>query len=157
MELSDEVRIPAPRALVYEALNDPEILKKCIPGCEELTKQDDTKLEARVVLKLGPIKANFKGHITLDPSNAPDGFSLSGEGNGGVAGFAKGGADVELVEDGDETILKYSAVAKPGGKIAQLGNRLILATAKKLSAGFFRKFEEQMAGEKDDIAGREDE
>jgi len=96
MELSDEVRIAAPRARVYDGLNDPEILKQCIPGCEEIIRNSDTELEAKVVLKIGPVKAKFSGAVTLDPTHAPDRFSLTGEGRGGIAGFAKGGADVEL-------------------------------------------------------------
>ncbi|MDJ0614758.1 MAG: carbon monoxide dehydrogenase subunit G, partial [Rhizobiaceae bacterium] len=131
MELHDEIRIPAERNKVYDALNDPEILKQCIPGCEELIKHSDTELEAKVVLKVGPVKATFGGHVTLDPSEAPEKFSLTGEGNGGMAGFAKGGANVELVEDGSETVLKYTAKADIGGKLAQLGSRLVTSTSKK--------------------------
>lgn len=140
MELQDEIRIAAPRLKVYEALNDPEILKECIPGCEEIVKHSDTELEAKVVLKIGPVKAKFGGNVTLDPSQAPSHFSLQGEGSGGMAGFAKGGADVELIEDGDETVLKYLAKADVGGKIAQLGSRLIVSTSKKLAKSFFEKF-----------------
>lgn len=146
MELSDEVVIPAKRDIVYKKLNDTEVLKTCIPGCEELTRQSDNELDAVVVLKIGPMKARFNGSVTLDPAGAPGSFSLAGEGNGGVAGFAKGGATVELIERGDETLLKYTAIAEPGGKIAQLGSRLIESTAKKLSATFFSNFEELMAG-----------
>jgi carbon monoxide dehydrogenase subunit G len=147
MEIADEITIPATRAAVYEALNDIEILKACIPGCESLERESDTKLVARVVLKIGPVKAKFNGFVTLDQSKAPDGFSLSGEGEGGLAGFAKGGADVTLTEDGDTTILHYTATAETGGKIAQLGSRLITSTAKKLSKMFFEKFEKAMIGE----------
>ena len=147
MNLSDELTIPAPRARVYEALQDPEILRRCIPGCEELTKVSDTDLEAKVALKIGPIKARFSGNVTLNPENPPQRFSLTGEGNGGIAGFAKGGADVELVEDGQQTILRYTAKAETGGKLAQLGGRLITSTAKKLSKMFFEKFEKVMSGE----------
>jgi len=142
MELQDEIRIPADREKVYAALNDPEILKQCIPGCEEMIKHSDTELEAKVVLKVGPVKATFGGNVTLDTSNAPNGFSLSGEGSGGMAGFAKGGADVELVEDGDETVLKYTAKADIGGKLAQLGSRLVTSTSKKLAGKFFENFKE---------------
>lgn len=142
MELDGEVRINAPKQMVYDALNDPDILKQCIPGCQELIQHSATELEAVVTLKIGPLKANFKGNVTLDPSNAPDGFSLAGEGKGGSMGFAKGGADVTLEEDGDGTILRYTAKAAVGGKMAQLGSRLILGTAKKLSADFFKKFSE---------------
>ena len=144
MEMQDEIRIEAPRTRVYEALNDPEILKASIPGCEELTKTSDTELEAKVVLKIGPVKAKFGGSVTLDKGQAPGHFSLSGEGNGGVAGFAKGGADVELEEDGDATILRYTAKADVGGKIAQLGNRLISSTSKKLAGKFFENFKNEV-------------
>ncbi|WP_146344945.1 SRPBCC family protein [Phaeobacter marinintestinus] len=142
MELSDEIRISAPKAAVYAALNDPEILRQCIPGCEELIQHSPEELEAKVVLKIGPVKARFAGNVTLDTAKAPDGFSLTGEGKGGAAGYAKGGAEVTLTEDGDETVLAYTAKADVGGKIAQLGSRLILGTAKKLSGKFFSKFAE---------------
>ncbi|MFV1875847.1 CoxG family protein [Nioella sp.] len=142
MDLSDEIRIQAPRDVVYRALNDPEILRECIPGCEELIQHSPENLEAKVVLKIGPVKARFAGEVTLDTSNAPDGFTLTGEGKGGAAGFAKGGAEVTLTEDGDETILAYTATVDIGGKIAQLGSRLIAGTAKKLSGKFFTRFGE---------------
>ena len=142
MELNDKIFIAAPMAQVYEALNDPEILKACIPGCEELIKHSDTELEAKVVLKVGPVKAKFAGNVTLDQSGAPDQFSLTGKGNGGAAGFAKGGADVTLTEHDDGTMLTYTAKAEIGGKLAQLGSRLIVGTAKKLASKFFVKFSE---------------
>ncbi len=144
MELSDEIRISAPKDVVYAALNDPEVLKQCIPGCEELIKHSDTELEAKVVLKVGPVKAKFSGDVELDTAGAPDQFSLVGQGNGGPAGHAKGGADVTLIEDGNETILRYEAKAEIGGKLAQLGSRLIQSTAKKLAAKFFTSFAEVM-------------
>lgn len=147
MELSDEIRIEAPRDAVYRALNDPDVLQRCIPGCEELIQNSPERLEARVVLKIGPVKARFKGKVTLDTAGAPGGFSLAGEGKGGAAGFARGGADVTLVADGDATVLSYDARAEVGGKIAQLGSRLIAGTAKKLSAKFFDNFREIMAEE----------
>lgn len=145
MELADEIIIDAPQDKVYAALNDPEVLQKCIPGCEELIKHSDTELEAKVVLKVGPVKAKFGGNVTLDTSGAPDAFSLTGQGNGGAAGHAKGGADVTLTADGDKTILRYEAKADVGGKLAQLGSRLIQGTAKKLAAKFFDTFAEIMA------------
>ena len=144
MELADEIVINAPKDQVYAALNDPEVLKKCIPGCEELVQHSDTELEAKVVLKVGPVKARFGGEVTLDKSGAPDAFSLSGQGNGGAAGHAKGGADVTLTADGDTTVLKYVAKAQIGGKIAQLGSRFIQGTAKKLAGKFFTSFAEVM-------------
>ena len=140
MELADEIIINAPKDQVYAALNDPEILKQCIPGCEELIKHSDTELEAKVVLKVGPVKARFGGEVQLDTAGAPDAFSLTGKGNGGTAGNAKGGADVTLTTEGDTTILRYEAKAEISGKLAQLGSRLIQSTAKKLAAKFFKSF-----------------
>ena len=140
MELSDEIIINAPKARVYAALNDPKILKQCIPGCDELIKHSDSELEAKVVLKVGPVKARFNGDVQLDKTGAPDAFSLTGQGNGGAAGNARGGAEVTLTEDGDTTILAYEAKAEISGKLAQLGSRLIQSTAKKLAAKFFKSF-----------------
>lgn len=140
MEMNDEVIINAPKERVYAALLDPEILKQCIPGCEELIKHSDSELEAKVVLKIGPVKAKFGGDVVLDQSGAPDAFSLSGQGNGGAAGHAKGGADVTLTTEGDTTILRYEAKVDIGGKLAQLGSRLIQSTAKKLAGKFFQSF-----------------
>ncbi|MEL6295251.1 MAG: carbon monoxide dehydrogenase subunit G [Pseudomonadota bacterium] len=140
MELNDEITINATKDRVYAALNDTAVLKKCIPGCEELVKHSDTELEARVVLKVGPVKARFSGDVVLDQTGAPDAFSLFGQGNGGAAGHAKGGADVTLTSDGENTILRYEAKAEIGGKLAQLGSRLIQGTAKKLAGKFFKSF-----------------
>tara|TARA_R110000851_G_scaffold53525_13_gene126962 strand:+ start:1410 stop:1859 length:450 start_codon:yes stop_codon:yes gene_type:complete len=145
MDLADEITLNAPKSRVYAALNDPEILRQSIPGCEELIKHSDTELEARVVLKIGPVKARFTGTVTLDTSGAPDAFSLTGQGNGGAAGHAKGGADVTLTEDNGVTTLRYTARAEIGGKLAQLGSRLIQSTAKKLAAQFFTNFQEVVA------------
>ena len=142
MELSDEITINAPKDQVYAALNDPEILQQCIPGCEELIKHSDTELEAKVLLKIGPVKARFAGNVVLDTGGAPDAFSLTGQGTGGAAGHAKGGADVTLTADGDTTILRYEAKAEIGGKLAQLGSRLIQSTSKKLAEKFFKTFAE---------------
>lgn len=147
MELADEVIIDAPKERVYAALNDPDVLRQCIPGCEELIQHSDTELEATVLLKVGPVKARFKGDVILDKSGAPDAFSLTGKGNGGAAGHARGGADVTLTADGDKTILRYDAKADVGGKIAQLGSRLIESTGKKLAAKFFASFAEVVGGE----------
>ena len=144
MELADELTINAPKDVVYAALNDPQVLQQCIPGCEELIKHSDTELEAKVVLKVGPVKARFAGNVELNTEGAPDAFSLSGQGNGGTAGHAKGGADVTLTADGDTTILKYQAKAEISGKLAQLGSRLIQSTAKKLAAKFFKSFADVM-------------
>ena len=147
MELSDEIEISVPMQTVYDALNNVDILKKCIPGCEELVKISDDQLEAKVVLKVGPVKARFSGQVTLDASAGPENFSLSGQGNGGAAGFAKGGADVTLLQKGDITVLSYTAKAEIGGKLAQLGSRLIQSTANKLAAKFFKSFSEVVVEE----------
>jgi len=147
MELKDEIIINAPQDVVYAALNNPEILKECIPGCEELIMHSDTELEAKVVLKIGPVKAKFKGNVTLSPDAPPERFSLTGQGAGGAAGFAKGGADVELEPHPEGTLLRYNAKAEVGGKLAQLGSRLIQGTAKNLSAKFFKSFADHVGGE----------
>lgn len=147
MELKDEIVINAPLERVYAALNDPEILRQCIPGCEELIQHSDTELEAKIVLKVGPVKARFSGNVQLDKSGAPTAFSLTGQGNGGAAGHAKGGADVTLVADGDTTILSYDSKAEIGGKLAQLGSRLIQSTSKKLAAKFFQSFADVLDAE----------
>ena len=124
--IEGEERIAAPVQKVWEALNDPEVLKASIPGCQSLEKKSDTEMAATVVLKIGPIKATFNGEVTLKNLNPPHSYTIQGEGKGGIAGFAKGGADVTLTEDGpDATVLKYAAKADVGGKIAQLGSRLI--------------------------------
>ena len=146
MELNDEIEINAPISTVYAALNDPEILQQCIPGCEELIKHSGTNLEAKVVLKVGPVKARFSGEVGLDQPGAPEKFALSGKGNGGAAGHAKGSADVTLRAEGDKTILAYAAKADIGGKLAQLGNRLVQSTAKKLAGKFFTTFSEILDG-----------
>ena len=140
MELKDEIIINATQSVVYAALNDPEILKQCIPGCDELIKHSNTELEAKVVLKVGPVKAKFNGNVTLSPDAPPERFSLSGTGNGGAAGYAKGGAVVELEEHPEGTLLRYTATADIGGKLAQLGSRLIQGTAKRLATKFFKSF-----------------
>ncbi len=148
VELKDEITIKAPLDAVYAALNDPEILIKCIPGCEELVRLSDTDLEAKVVLKVGPVKARFSGTVTLDTAGAPAAFSLRGQGNGGAAGHAKGGADVTLVSDANgDTVLTYVASAEIGGKLASLGSRLIQSTTAKLASKFFDAFAEAMTPE----------
>mgnify|MGYP001420835548 FL=1 len=146
MELSDEIEIPGRRDDVFAKLIDPEILKECIPGCEELSLTAENEYSAKVLLKIGPIKARFSGLVTLDTTNAPESLTLSGAGEGGIAGFAKGGAEVELTNEGEITTLKYQAKAETGGKIAQLGSRLITSTARKLAKAFFQSFENIMTG-----------
>jgi carbon monoxide dehydrogenase subunit G len=145
MEMTGEYRIPAPREEVWRALNDPDVLKECIPGCEELEKVSDTEFTAKVKMKVGPVSAKFSGAVTLEDLNPPQSYSIVGEGKGGAAGFAKGGAKVMLDEDGDGTVLRYEADAKVGGKLAQIGSRLIAGTAKKLADKFFSAFAETVA------------
>jgi hypothetical protein len=143
--MNDSQRIEAPREVVWAALNDTEVLKACIPGCESIEKTSDTEMEAKVTLKIGPVKASFTGKVTLSNIDPPNGYTISGEGAGGIAGHARGGADVRLEADGEATILHYDVKAEVGGKIAQLGSRLIDSTARKLAGDFFEKFAEVVA------------
>jgi carbon monoxide dehydrogenase subunit G len=145
MDLTGDYRIAAPREAVWAALNDPEVLKACIPGCEDLTKTSDTEFSARVVAKIGPVKAGFGGKVTLSDIDPPNGYTITGEGQGGAAGFAKGGAKVTLesVESGAATILHYKVDAQIGGKLAQIGSRLVEGSARKLADEFFTAFATQ--------------
>ena len=140
MDMTGERRIPAPRQKVWDALNDLAVLKACIPGCESLEKTGDTDLKATASIKIGPIAARFSGKVQLTDLNPPSSYRISGEGQGGVAGFAKGGADVRLADDGPGTLLSYDVKAQVGGKIAQLGARLIDATSKQMADMFFDRF-----------------
>ena len=145
MEISGEYRVAAPRQTVWEGLNDPDVLKQCIPGCEEIEKTSDTEMSAKVKAKVGPVSAKFAGTVTLSNLKPPESYTISGEGKGGAAGFAKGSADVALEEDGAETILRYTATAQVGGKLAQIGSRLIKGTADKMANDFFSTFSEVVA------------
>jgi uncharacterized protein len=140
MEMQGERRIPASRDAVWRRLNDPETLKQCIPGCETIEKLSDTEFTAKVVARVGPVRASFTGKVTLTDLDPPVGYTITGEGQGGVAGFAKGGAKVTLEEDSGETVLRYGVSAQVGGKLAQIGSRLIDATARKMADQFFGKF-----------------
>ncbi|RED14298.1 CoxG family protein [Pontivivens insulae] len=146
MELTGTRLIAADRETVWTALNNPEVLKASIPGCEELTGSAEDGFEAVVVQKVGPVKAKFKGQVHLSDVNAPESYRISGEGKGGAAGFAKGGADVSLAEVEGGTELSYAVDAKVGGKIAQLGSRLIDGFAKKMADAFFENFKDQVEG-----------
>jgi carbon monoxide dehydrogenase subunit G len=146
MEMTGERRIPAPRQAVWDALNDTEALRAAIPGCETLERTGDNELSARVAVKLGPMAAKFTGKVQLTNINAPESYTIGGEGNGGAMGFAKGGADVALTAVGpSETILRYDVKAQVGGKIAQLGARLIDSTAKQMADQFFDRFAANLA------------
>jgi carbon monoxide dehydrogenase subunit G len=141
MQMKDSQTVPASRDKVWAALNDPAVLKQCIPGCQVLDMTSPTQMTATVVIKVGPVKATFGGKVTLSDLDPPNGYKITGEGSGGVAGFAKGGAAITLEAAGDnETILHYEVDSQIGGKLAQLGGRLIDSTAKKLAGEFFTKF-----------------
>ena len=140
MDMTGEYRIAAPRAKVWAALNDAEILRQAIPGCDEIEKTSDISFTAKVTAKVGPVKASFGGKVTLSDMDPPNGYTITGEGSGGVAGFAKGGAKVGLVDDGAGTLLTYSVDAQVGGKLAQIGSRLIDGTARKMAEEFFSRF-----------------
>jgi carbon monoxide dehydrogenase subunit G len=147
MDMNSEHRIPAPRAAVWAALNDPDVLQRCIPGCKQFTRESDDCFAAKVVAAIGPVKATFNGRVQLDNINPPHGYTLTGEGKGGAAGFAKAAAVVELHEDGDHTVLSYSVKATVGGKLAQMGSRLVDGAAKKMADQFFANFCAEMEGE----------
>ena len=147
MQMSDSQTIPASKEKVWAALNDPEILKQCIPGCQSLDMTSANEMTATVVFKVGPVKATFAGKVTLSDLDPPNSYRISGEGSGGVAGFAKGGATVKLsAESPDVTVLFYAVDAQIGGKLAQLGSRLIDSTAKKLAGEFLASFGQVVGG-----------
>jgi uncharacterized protein len=140
MTMNGAVALAAPRDVVWAKLNDAEVLKQCIPGCEELNKTSDTEFHAIATIKVGPVKARFKGQVQLTDLDPPNGYKISGSGEGGVAGFAKGAAVVKLTDNEGGTLLKYDVESQIGGKLAQLGQRLVQGTAKKLADDFFAKF-----------------
>jgi uncharacterized protein len=140
MDMTGERRIAAPRQTVWQALNDPAVLKDSIPGCEKLEKLSDTEMTAIAAVKVGPMSGRFSGKVLLADIDPPNGYTISGEGQGGVLGFAKGGAAVRLTDAGDGTLLSYEVHAQVGGKLAQLGARLIDATAKNMADAFFDRF-----------------
>jgi len=147
MELTGEQLIPAPRQAVWDAINDPEILRQCITGCESVTKTSDTDFEAAVLVKVGPVKARFKGKVTLSDLDPPSSCTISGEAQGGVAaGFGKGSAKVQLVDENGATRLSYAVNAQVGGKLAQIGARLIDGVAAKMAEDFFAKFNHIVGG-----------
>ncbi|MCT4555368.1 MAG: carbon monoxide dehydrogenase subunit G [Pelagimonas sp.] len=151
MEMNDSRQINAPQDVVWGAILNPEVLKECVPGCTEMAGSAEDGFEATVVQKVGPVKATFKGKVTLSGMDAPNTVTLSGEGKGGAAGFAKGGATVTLApgEDGG-TLLTYAVEAKVGGKLAQLGSRIIDGFAKKMADQFFQNFQDAVEGPSDE-------
>ncbi len=162
MQLTDSRTIAAPRETVWAALLSAELLKECVPGCKEMSGSAEDGFDAVVVQKVGPVKATFKGAVTLSDMVPGESLTLSGEGKGGAAGFAKGGADVRLSETPEGTLLSYDVEAKVGGKLAQLGSRIIDGFAKKMADQFFERFQETVEGPKtedtdeDVTAGAED-
>jgi uncharacterized protein len=146
MTMTGEYQLAVPRETVWAKLNDAETLKACIPGCEQLDKLSETEFQAVATTKIGPVKARFKGKVTLSDLDPPNGYKISGQGDGGVAGFAKGGATVTLAAKDGGTLLSYAVEAQVGGKLAQIGQRLINGAAKKMADDFFQKFAATVAG-----------
>lgn len=153
MNIEGSYTLPASREAVWEMINDPDVLRECIPGCEELESQSPTEMTAVVVTKVGPIKARFAGGVTLEDLQPPSSYRIVGEGKGGIAGFAKGHADVNLEPEDEGTRLTYTVEVQIGGKIAQLGQRLVHSTAKKLADQFFNCLREKIAGPETETAG----
>ena len=145
MEMKGEQLVPASQQETWDALNDPQMLKACVPGCESIMPAGDNVYEVLMVARVGPVSAKFKGKLTLSDIQAPNSYSIAFEGQGGAAGFAKGGAQVRLVEEKGQTRLSYDAKANVGGKLAQIGSRLVDAAAKKVADDFFRNFNEKVA------------
>ena len=155
MDMTGDRRIPASREAVWAALNDPAVLKACIPGCEKLERTPEGDLVATAGIKIGPIAAKFSGRLQLLDLDPPNSYRIAGEGQGGVAGFAKGGAAVQLHEEGEQTLMHYDVKAQVGGKIAQLGARLIDATAKQMADAFFNRFVAEVSATPPDTVGAE--
>ena len=157
MDMTGEYTIPAPRGKVWEALNDADVLKASVPGCETLEKVSDTEFTATVMARVGPVRTKFNGRVTLSDIDPPNGYTISGEGQGGAAGFGKGGAKVTLTGANGETVLRYEASASVGGKMAQIGSRVVEGVAKKMADDFFARLAEQIApgGEAEEEAAEE--
>src|SRR5207237_3294789 len=146
MEMSGEQLVPAPQRVVWDALNDPEMLKASVPGCESIERTGDNQYQVQMVARVGPVSARFKGKLTLSDVKPPNSYAIAFEGQGGAAGFAKGGAQVRLAPDADKTKLSYDVKASVGGKLAQIGSRLVDAAAKKVADDFFRNFNAKFGG-----------
>ena len=145
MDIDGEFDIPVNRQQVWEALNDLQVLAQCIPGCESIERESDTEMLAKMTAKIGPVKARFESRIRLSNINPPESYTISGEGKGGPAGFGKGSAEVALAETDGNTILRYTATLQVGGKLAQIGSRLVGGAARKIANDFFGKFVEVVA------------
>lgn len=144
MDMKGEFRVPLPQDVVWRALNDPDVLKASIPGCDELIRESETSFKGKISAAVGPVRAKFAGTATLSEIDAPNGYTLSGSGSGGAAGMVKGGAKVRLVPEGGETLLQYEAQAQVAGKLAQIGSRLVDMAAKKMADDFFGNFVTQL-------------
>lgn len=153
MDMSGEQRIPASREKVWKALNNPNVLRKCMPGCESMEKKSPTEMTATFKVKVGPVSASIKSDVTLTNVNAPESYTLVSEGSGGIAGFVKGSADVHLHEEDGETVLRYETKVQVGGKLAMLGSRLIDSSAKKLTAQFFERLNKIIVAKAEAAAG----
>ena len=149
MELAQRVRIPVAQSIVWSALNDPVILKDCLPGCQSFDRTGENSFEVVLVAKVGPVKATFKGAVTLNDVKPPESYRISGSGKGGVAGFAKGGAEVHLesIDDSAGTLMSYKVAASVGGKLAQVGSRLVAGAARKMASDFFTGFVRSLSGD----------
>ena len=149
MELAQRVRIPVAQSIVWSALNDPVILKDCLPGCQSFDRTGENSFEVVLVAKVGPVKATFKGAVTLNDVKPPESYRISGSGKGGVAGFAKGGAEVHLesIDDSAGTLMSYTVAASVGGKLAQVGSRLVAGAARKMASDFFTGFVRSLSGD----------
>ena len=156
MKMAGEFRVARAREAVWAALNDPAVLKRCLPGCQEIERISETEMTATLIVRVGPVKATFAGAVTLSDLDPPNGYTLSGQGQGGAAGFASGEARVALVEEGGETVVRYDVDAKVGGKLAQIGSRLIDSTAKKLAGQFFDSLAETLAAAGEAEGGEEE-
>ena len=153
MEMTGEQQIPASQQDTWKALNDPEVLKACVPGCESIARVNDNEYQVQMTARVGPVSARFRGRLSIFDVNAPDSYSLAFEGQGGAAGFAKGAAQVKLSPEGnDQTRLAYEVKANVGGKLAQIGSRLVDAAAKKVADEFFRNFNEKMSAPAEEAA-----
>jgi len=157
MEMSGEERIPASQADTWAALNDPEMLKACVPGCESIERVSDEEFQVLMVARIGPVSAKFKGKLTLSDLNPPSSYAIAFEGQGGAAGFGKGAAQVQLAPEGDVTLLRYQVKASVGGKLAQIGSRLVDAAARKISQDFFAAFNEKVGAQHGAGAAHADE
>ncbi|GJG94006.1 CoxG family protein [Cupriavidus pauculus] len=152
MEMNQTQRLPVPQQVAWEALNDPALLKQCIPGCESIEPDGENAYQLALTAAVGPVKARFKGRMALQDIQAPDSYTIQFDGQGGAAGFGKGSAKVTLTPEGDETLLTYAVQATVGGKIAQIGSRLVDAAARKMADAFFARFTEAVSGGGEDAA-----